>query len=65
MLNVVGNIYVGILANRVRRVTGGLIYDEQEGYRAGKGCVDQILTLKQIGEKARKKKRRMYIGFID
>ena len=29
------------------------------------GCVDQIFTLKLIGEKAREKKRRMYVAFID
>ena len=32
----------------VRRVTGG--------FREGRGCVDHIFTLKQIGEKARDKK---------
>ena len=46
-----------ILVERVRRVTGGLIEDEQRSFRAGKGCVDQIFTLKQIGEKPRVKKR--------
>ena len=34
------------------RVIGGLIDDEQGGYTEGRGCVDQIFTLKQIGEKA-------------
>ena len=29
------------------------------------GCVNQIFTLKLIGEKARKKKRRLYVGYID
>ena len=38
-------------------MTGGLTDDEQGSFREGKGCVDQIFTLKQIGEKARKKKR--------
>ena len=28
-------------------------------------CVDQIFTPKQIGEKAREKKCRVYVGFID
>ena len=28
-------------------------------------CVDQTFTLKQIGENAREKKRRVYVGFID
>ena len=43
----------------------GLIDDEQGGLRAGRGCVDQIFTLKQIVEKARKKKCRVNVSFID
>ena len=37
-------------------MTGSLIDDEQGGFREGRGCVDQIFILKQIGEKAQKKK---------
>ena len=48
-------IYAKILVI-VRRVTGCLIDDEQGGFIKGRGCVDQIFTLKQIGEKAREKK---------
>ena len=33
-------------------MTKGLIDDEQGGFRLESGCVDQIFTLKQIGEKA-------------
>ena len=58
-------ISTGILVDRVCIVTEGLIGDEQGGFRAGRGCVDQIFTLKQIGEKAREKKRRVYVGFMD
>ena len=65
MLSVVGKIYAGILVDRVRRMTGSLIDDEQGSFRAGIGCVGQIFTLKQKGEKARKKKRIVYVGFID
>ena len=50
LLSVVEKIYARIL---VRKTTEGLIDDEQGGFRAGKGCVDQIFTPKQIGEKAR------------
>ena len=60
-----GQIYAGILVGRVRRLIGGFINDEQGGFREGRGCVDQIFTLKQLGEKAREKKRRVYMGFID
>ena len=48
LLSVVGKIYAGIL---VGRVTEGLIDDDQGSFRAGRGCVDQIFILKQIGEK--------------
>ena len=47
LFSVVGKIYVRILKGRVCRVTG----DEQRGFKAGREYVDQILTLKQIGEK--------------
>ena len=64
LLNVVGKIYVGILVERVCRATGGLIDDEQGGFRAGRVYVDQIFTLKQISEKARERKCRVYVGLI-
>ena len=40
LLSVVGKIYTGILLDRVRKVTEGLIDDEQGRFRAGRGCVD-------------------------
>ena len=43
----------------------GLIDKEQGGYRAGRGCVDQIITLKQIGPKTWEKKCRVHMGFMD
>ena len=61
----VGKIYAEILVDRMRRVTRGLIDDEQGGFRAARMCVDQIFSLKQIGEKAREKKRRVFGDFID
>ena len=42
-------------SEEVHRVTRGLIDDEQGGFIVGRWCVDQILTLKQIGEKAQEK----------
>ena len=64
MLSVVGKLYAGILVGRVRNVTKGLIGDEQGDFRAWRGCVGQIFTVKQIGEKARQKKCRVCVGFM-
>ena len=52
LLSVVSKIYADILVERVRSVTGGLIDDEQGGFRAGREYVGQIFTLIQIDEKA-------------
>ena len=51
LLIVVGRIYVGILVDRVRTVTGGLIDEEQGNFRAGRRCLDQVFSLKEISEK--------------
>ena len=40
MLSMVGNMYANILVDRVCSVTGGLIDDEQDGFRVGRGYVD-------------------------
>ena len=40
LLSLVGKIYAVILIDRVRRVIGGLIDDEQGSFRVGRGCVD-------------------------
>ena len=42
-------------------MTGGLIDDEQGSFRARKKYVDQIFTLKQIGEKVRKNVECMWV----
>src|SRR5678816_1905414 len=49
----------------VRRVTEGLIGEEQGAFRSGRGCVDQFFTLKQMIEKMREKKSKLYLGFMD
>ena len=51
-----GKINARILVDRVRRMTKGLIDDEQGRFMSWRGYVDQIFTLEQIGEKAREKK---------
>ena len=42
-----------------------MIGDAQGDFRAGRGCVDQIFVLNQIGGKTRDKKRIVYVGFMD
>ena len=48
---------------RVRKITEGMMNDEQGGFRKGRGCVDQIFAIKQICEKARMKTEKSVCGF--
>ena len=62
LLSMFGKIYARILVDRVCKVTESLTDDECGSFRAGKGCANQIVTLEQIGEKARKKKCSVCVG---
>ena len=53
--SVVGKMYAVILVDRVHRVSRDLIDEEQGDFITGRDCVDQIFTLKQIGDKAQEK----------
>ena len=55
LLSVLGKIYAGMLVDRVCRVTGDLIDNEQGGFRAER-CIDKNFPFMQIGEKARERK---------
>ena len=41
------------------------IYTEQGGFRSVRGCLVEILTLNELGEKSRGKKPRVYVGSVD
>lgn len=44
-------MYANILVKRVRLVTVGWIGKEQKALISGEGCIGQIFTLEQMGEK--------------
>ena len=44
-------------------MTGGLIVNEQGGFRVGSRYIDHIFTLKQISEKAQEKKMQSVCEF--
>ena len=42
-----------------------LVAEEQGGFRRGRGCRDQLLTLMLLGQIKAMSKRGMFAGFID
>ena len=54
-----------ILDARICQVTEGQVMEEQAGFRVGRGCRDQVLAVRQLGEKTIEKDGKMYAAFID
>ena len=52
----VGKLFAGILVDRVCKVTEFFFINDVQGwFRARKEYVNHVVTLKQVGEKAREK----------
>ena len=65
LLSIPGKVYGRILIERVRMMTEGKIGEEQCGFRNGRGCIDQVYTLKQLSEKYVGKRKDLYVAYMD
>ena len=65
LLSVVGKVYGRVLINRIRDTTEKVIAEVQGGFRRGRGCTDQIFTVRQICEKYLGKGKDVYFAFLD
>ena len=60
-----GKVYGRVLINRIRDTTENVIAKVQSGFRRGRGCTDQIFTVRQICEKYLGKCKDVYFAFLD
>ena len=65
LLSVVGKVYGRVLINRIRDKTENVIAEVQGGFRRGRGCANQIFTVRQICEKYLGKGKDVYFAFLD
>ena len=65
LMSVVGKVFARILNERVKFVMADKVMDEQGGFRAGRGCNDQIFAVKQLVEKTNEKDKKIYMAFVD
>ena len=67
VLSVVYKIFCTVVKNRLIEVaeSNGLLCEEQNGFRKGRGCVDNILMLSLLGSKYSKVGDGLRCGFID
>ena len=66
LLSIAGKILARLILNRVIKHVVDDIYPESQcGFRAGRGTIDMIFSLRQVAEKVREKNQEMYMVFVD
>ena len=65
LMSIAGKVYGKIVIERVQKITERCISEEQGAFRKGRGCVDQIFSLRMIVEKMLAKGKKVYAAFMD
>ena len=65
MLNVVGNLFECILQDRLQLAAEKVLPESHCGFRKGRGCVDMIITARQLFEKSREHDESLLVLFVE
>ena len=67
LLSVPGNskVYATVLDKRIRAITEEKVLEEQGAFRRKRSCIDQIFTVRQLGEKVIGKNKIMRMVCVD
>ena len=65
LLSMPSKIFCRVLLNRIEEAIDVNLRQEQAGFRRGKGCMDQIFSLRNIIEQSTEWNAPLCIGFID
>ena len=65
LLSIPGKMFCRVLLQRLRQAIERILREEQAGFRAGRGCVDQTFTLRTIVEQSLECSLSLYINYID
>ena len=65
MLSVVGKLFGRVLIKRVKASTECAIGEEQCGFRQGRGCMDQVLSVRHVCEKYLANRKDVFWAFMD
>ena len=60
-----GKVYTKISQQRMKKYVEESLAEEQAGFRAGRGTVDEIFVTRQLAEKFYEKNRTLYNNFND
>jgi hypothetical protein len=58
-------IYAKIITQRFKTILEAILLEEQNGFRTGRSCIDNVFTIKQTIEKRREFNLETHIAFLD
>ena len=65
ILSIPGKVYTRILDYKVRNITEAKVLEEQGAFRKKRSCVDQMFTVRQLGEMSIERNTRMVMVCVD
>ena len=65
LLSVVGKVFTHLLLERVNAIVESQLSEAQAGFRRGRGCADQIFTIRKVIEQATALKIPVYTCYVD
>ena len=65
LLSVPGKVYATVLDKRIRAITEGKVLEEQGAFRSKRSWIDQIFTVRQLGEKVIGKNKAVRMVCVD
>jgi reverse transcriptase-like protein len=65
LLSIPSKVLAKVLYKRIEHVVEPKLHEAQCGFRKGRGCVDQIFSLKECLSMARQKDKSVYMCFVD
>ena len=65
LVRVSGKVFCKVIQERVAERAEEMLREDQCGFCKGRGCVDQIFTLRVLAEKAKEFNTSLYLAFVN
>ena len=65
LISLGSKVYAKVLARRMQERSERLLWEAQGGFRPGRGCIDQIVSLRMITEKFLAVNQKVFCAFVE
>ena len=65
LLSVPGKVFCRVIQCKLKEKANQMLRENQCGFRKGRGCADQLFSLRMLMERAREFHKPLFLGFVD